>query len=403
MFSRLRSIQLVSVAAAAIALGVVGGSVQGSDSISIANPSFQDGANSGVGYGTISGWTANNGFSGVNGPSQPFAAGTYFPDANQVAFLQNGQTSAGTNTSLSQTISGLTPGEQYWFQAFYDARQGYGSPEMTVTYGSQTVGSVGPIPSTNPNYTLLNAAFVPTTSSATLTITNSASYSSYGDNTLLIDGISVIQRNPGQIVIGNPSFEGSANENWVYPGYISNIAGWATTGNTGVNTGSGPFANNGTVPDGSQVGLLQNNSSSTAQASISQTLNGLTVGTTYQLKFYYNARTTNTGGSGGGYPTMNVTLGSDTLANGLAVTAVGGTNPYDVFTANYTATSTTAVLDVTNGTPIGTGASDNTLLVDNFSLAPVSTPEPASLAMLGISAIGLLLLKRRRTKCQDAV
>ncbi len=100
---------------------------------------------------------------------------------------------------------------------------------------------------------------------------------------------------------------------------------------------------------------------------------------------------------------MNVTLGSDTLANGLAVTAVGGTNPYDVFTANYTATSTTAVLDVTNGTPIGTGASDNTLLVDNFSLAPVSTPEPASLAMLGISAIGLLLLKRRRTKCQDAV
>ncbi len=396
MFSGSRLVQLASVAATALSLGLAGSAVRASDSIAISNPSFQNGAITGVGYGTISGWTANNGFSGVNGPGQPFGLNTNFPDANQVAFIQNG--SAGTYSSLSQTISGLTPGDQYWFQAYYDARQGYGSPSMTVTYGGQTIGSVTAIQSTNPNYTLFNAAFVPTSSSGTLTIANSASYSSYGDNTLLIDSVSVIQRNPGQIVVANPSFEGSTNESWIYPGYISNIGGWATTGNTGVNTGSGPFANNGNVPDGSQVGFLQNNSSSTAQASFSQTLTGMTIGTTYQLKFYYNARSTSGVSSGGGYPTMNVTLGSSTLANNLAVTPVGGSNPYDLFTANYTATSTSALLDVANGAAFGSGAPDSTLLVDNFSLAPVTaTPEPASLALLGLSGAGLLLLKRRRT------
>ena len=354
MFSGSRLVQLASVAATALSLGLAGSAVRASDSIAISNPSFQTGAITGVGYGTISGWTANNGFSGVNGPGQPFGLNTNFPDANQVAFIQNG--SAGTYSSLSQAISGLTPGDQYWFQAYYDARQGYGSPSMTVTYGGQTIGSVTAIQSTNPNYTLFNAAFVPTSSSGTLTIANSASYSSYGDNTLLIDSVSVIQRNPGQIVIANPSFEGSTNESWIYPGYISNIGGWATTGNTGVNTGSGPFANNGNVPDGSQVGFLQNNSSSTAQASFSQTLTGMTIGTTYQLKFYYNARSTSGVSSGGGYPTMNVTLGSSTLANNLAVTPVGGSNPYDLFTANYTATSTSALLDVANGAAFGSGA-----------------------------------------------
>ncbi len=393
MVTNSRLISLASTAAIALSLGLTGATIQASDSIAISNPSFQNGANPFPGYGAISGWTENNSFAGTNSNAYPFAAGTNLPDANQVAFLQNG--SAGTYTSISQSISGLTPGDQYWFQVFYNARQTYGSPGLLATYGSQTIANVGPIPVSNSNFTFLNATFTPTSSSGTLTIENPASYGSYGDNTLLIDSVSVIQRNPGQIVIANPSFEGSTNETWVYPGYLSNIGGWATTGNTGVNTGNGPFADNGTIPDGSQVGFLQNNSTATAQASMSQTLSGLTVGSTYQLKFYYNARS-----QGGTAPNsaMTVTLGSSTLANNLTVAPVGGTNPYDVFTADYTATASTALLDVMNSTPFGGTAADNTLLVDNFSLAPVTaTPEPASLALLGLSGAGLLLLKRRRT------
>ena len=387
-----RRVCLASVAAIALSLGLTGAAIQASDSVAVLNPSFQNGANGNNGYGPISGWTDNNAFSGTNGPGQPFGLNTNFPDANQVAFLQNG--SAGTYSSISQTVSGFTPGDQYWVQVFYNARQGYGSPGLQVSLWGQPIGGVSNIATNNPDYTLFNGTFTPTNTYGTITIGNSGSFAAVGDNTLLIDGISVIQRNPGQIVIANPSFEGSTNETWVFPGYLSNIAGWATTGNTGVNTGTGPFADNGAIPDGSQVGILQNNNTSAAQASMSQTLSGLTVGQTYQLQFYYNARA-----NGGTSSAMTVTLGSSTLANNLTVTPVGGTNPYDLFTANYTATSSTALLDVTNATAFGGTSPDNTLLVDNFSLAPTttSTPEPASLALFGASAMGLLLLKRRKT------
>ncbi len=400
MVSRSRLVHVASVGAIFLSLGFLGAAAH-ADSISIANPSFQNGSANYPGYTAISGWTENNTNSGVNGPGQPFANGTNFPDANQVGFLQNNGTSGSAPTSISQNISGLTPGEQYWFQVFYNGRESGGStaapsPGLVATYGNQPIASVSNISTTNPNYTLLNAAFIPTSSSGTLTIENSAPSAVSGDNTLLIDAVSVIQRNPGQIVIANPSFEGSTNETWVYPGYITNIGGWNTTGQTGVNTANGPFADNGTIPDGSQVGFLQNNNASTAAASLSQTLTGLSVGTTYQLKFFYNARSSAGITSGAGNPTMDVSLGGVPLASGQTITPVGTGNPYYTFTGDYTATSTSALLSVANGAPFGSGANDSTLLVDNFSLAPVTAiPEPASLALLGVGAMGLLLRKRR--------
>ncbi len=406
MVSRSRLVHVASVGAIFLSLGFLGAAAH-ADSISIANPSFQNGSANYPGYTAISGWTENNTNSGVNGPGQPFANGTNFPDANQVGFLQNNGTSGSAPTSISQNISGLTPGEQYWFQVFYNGRESGGStaapsPGLVATYGNQPIASVSNISTTNPNYTLLNAAFIPTSSSGTLTIENSAPSAVSGDNTLLIDAVSVIQRNPGQIVIANPSFEGSTNETWVYPGYITNIGGWNTTGQTGVNTANGPFADNGTIPDGSQVGFLQNNNASTAAASLSQTLTGLTAGTTYQLKFYYNARL-GAGTSDEGNPILDVSLGGTPLAgSGQTVLPVGSSPgaaaPYDVFTADYTATGSSALLDVSNGALFGgAGTPDSTLLVDNFSLAPVTAiPEPASLALVVVGATAFLMRKRRR-------
>ncbi len=315
--------------------------------------------------------------------AQQFATGTNVPDAQQVAFIQ------GTGNSISQTISGLTPGQQYWFQVFYDARISTAAAGLTATYGTQNIATVASI-APSANYTFLNASFTPSTSSATLTITNS-SPSGANDNSLLLDAISVIQRSAGQVVIANPSFEGSTNQTTVTNGYLA-PAGWTALWNTGVNSAGGPFADNGSIPDGGNVAFLENAVSSAGQASLSQTLSGLTSGTTYQLKFYYNAT------SAGGIPSaMTVTLGAATLASDIAVHPVGGSNPYDVFTANYTATSNNPVtLTVLNATFYGAaGPGNNTLLVDNFSLAPV--PEPAPLALLAACTSTIILLRRRMT------
>src|SRR3954469_18624681 len=76
--------------------------------------------------------------------------------------------------------------------------------------------------------------------------------------------------------ITNPSFE--ADTFTTFPGYISGnspITGW-TAGDparAGINPGGGsPFADNGTIPAGSQVAFIQNS----ANSSLSTVLNGLT-------------------------------------------------------------------------------------------------------------------------------
>src|SRR5690348_10020514 len=86
--------------------------------------------------------------------------------------------------------------------------------------------------------------------------------------------------------IPNPSFESNSFAN--YPGYISSngnvaIVGW-TAGNNGaaglnpVTTGGppNPFANNGTVPNGTNVAFIQ----SSATSSLSTVISNLTVGET---------------------------------------------------------------------------------------------------------------------------
>src|SRR5687767_3013115 len=80
----------------------------------VANPSFELNYNPTVpGYSSINNWT---GGSGVNQSTGPFHnSGTPIPDNVRVAFLQGSGT-------MSQAISGLTPGKRYWIQFFYDAR-----------------------------------------------------------------------------------------------------------------------------------------------------------------------------------------------------------------------------------------------------------------------------------------
>jgi len=164
--------------------------------------------------------------------------------------------------------------------------------------------------------------------------------------------------------IPNPSFE--ADTFTVFPGYISvnaPITGWTANpaDEVGLNpAGGSPFADNGVVPDGTNVAFIQAGSAADSQpGTLSTTITGLTVGTTYKVTLRANAR-------GGQAPDLRLSIdGTEIMA--MQMHSAGPNNPYWYIAFEFTAAATSQVLGVLNDT-----ATDNTLLVDDFSIAPSS-------------------------------
>jgi hypothetical protein len=156
--------------------------------------------------------------------------------------------------------------------------------------------------------------------------------------------------------ITNPSFE--TDTFTVFPGYVSGnapITGWSVgdPARAGINPGGGsPFADNGTIPAGSQVAFLQNS----ANSSLITVINGLTIGVTYKVSFRVNARNGNTAN-------LKVDIDANNIMN-TAVTSVGGANAYKYFAFDFTASDVAQTLKLRND-----AGGDNTLLVDDFSIA----------------------------------
>ncbi len=162
--------------------------------------------------------------------------------------------------------------------------------------------------------------------------------------------------------IPNPGFE--ADVFTVFPGYVSDnapITGW--TGNFpnrhGLNpSGGSPFADNGIIPEGAQVAFIQSDS---FDSTLQTTISGLTSGQTYQITFRANARTANV-------PALRLLINNNLLI-ASNVTPVGVGNPYRWVSAYFTATGPTAALTVSNA-----AGGDNTLVIDDFTIAPTTSP-----------------------------
>ncbi len=305
----------------------------------VLNPSFEDNSQGGVGYGEINDWI---GGSGVNTTAQPFADNGGIPDRAQIGFIQG----AG---NLSQAIGGLTPGESYWLQFGYNARNcctdaGSTPLDLIVMFGGVEIGAVSNI--TAGAYQPATIRFTPATASGTLEFITQLPAA--GDRTLLLDAVTIVARTSEDAVVLNPSFEASGAV--AAPGYVNpeSIGGWLGSGGYGVNiSGAGPFADNGRNPDQDSVAFIQE------QNSLATQLGPLTPGATYQLSYAYNARSGNT-------PHLLTTV-EGVVAHDADVAPVGGLNPYLTYQFEFVATSATPTLTFAQ-----TAAGDQTVLLDNI-------------------------------------
>ena len=337
------------------------------DSIVVTNPSFQadnfpayPGYRGGSNPASITGWGGGGGINGSDiGATSPFADNGAYPDGTRVAFIQG----AG---ALTQTLNGFTVGQTYWVQVWMNARGCCGDvPNVNVSLGGQTLlapTTLQPVGGSSPWY-LANFSWTATSSIAVLSI--GAAASAGGDASAVFDAIAVIKRGAGEVVIANPSFEASGT-GIASPGTYPNIAGWTKTGsgNIGLNTGAGPYHDNGVVPDGSSVLFLQ------FAAGVQQAVAGLAPGGTYRFTLRYNSRAATPA------PTMRVLVDGQTAFNGM-VAAVGAGQPYRTLTFDFTASAATALLSVEN---LGVNA-DDAVVMDNVSIARLAAPPAPVLAV----------------------
>jgi hypothetical protein len=333
----------------------------------VLNPSFEDNSTAlWPGYNPIASWTGPSGLNPItvdhaDGRS-PFADNGLTPDRGQVAFIQ---LNASETKSLSQMIYGLDTTKQYWLQAYLNARNCCGDfPSAAALFNGVELASVAAVPAVDPlgthanSYYFVNLPFRPTVSMGELAFVSGPTATG-GDRTLLLDAVSIVERNASQVVLQNPSFEASGSPPW--PGTIqpARLAGWTGLGSYGVNiSGAGPFADNGAALDQDNVAFLQGQGSS-----ISQTVDDLAVGGSYALSYAYNARL-------GNAPRLTVSV-DGTVVHDQLLAPVGGSASYLTTNIVFTASASTMVLTFAQTAP-----GDQTVLIDDVRILAGPTLGP---------------------------
>ncbi len=193
--------------------------------------------------------------------------------------------------------------------------------------------------------------------------------------------------------IGNNTAD-SAGLRWSYSGLLGNLHAWGP--NTPVANG-GPV-NNGfsSSPDGGYalVGGLNNPTSA-----VSQTINGLVVGSQYSLSFEW-AQSQMTNYSVSTTSGWRASLGGESHSTATPTLAGKGFGAWTAESFTFTATGTTETLSFL---PIGAMGAGAAALLDGVSLTQVAAvPEPGTMAM-GLIVCGLAGVAARRKARRVAV
>lgn len=157
-----------------------------SDYVNILNPSFENGVSfTWPGYqSAMAGWTiaGGGGYNHLANGVSPFADNGAYPEGSTVAFLQN-------NASLSQMLTGLTPGQQYLLELDYNSRNEGDDGHLEVKLGGTSLldSIVAPVGGGNA-YHHLAATWTAGSASALLELNGIANGS---DSSVVFDNITL--------------------------------------------------------------------------------------------------------------------------------------------------------------------------------------------------------------------